>query len=165
MLDIGWSEMAVIALVALVIIGPKDLPRVMRAIGQWTRKARSIAREFQSGLDDMMRETELDEARKTIERTSRLDVGQEMEKHIDPTGTVRESASELERDARSEPDDDGASGGGANYRHQEAPKAPAHSVNSGKPAQDDGSASAEATETEKAPADSESAAGASGGRG
>jgi sec-independent protein translocase protein TatB len=165
MLDIGWSEMAMIALLALVVIGPKDLPRVMRSIGQWTRKARSVAREFQSGLDDMMRETELDEARKTIERTSRLDVGQEMEKHIDPTGSVRESASELERDARADADVDGAEApaGGASHRHTQAPKAPAHSVNSGKPAEDGGPAAGEATDKE--PAGDGSSAGATGGRG
>ncbi len=59
MLDIGWSEMAVIALLALVIIGPKDLPRVMRTMGKWAHKARSVSREFQSGIDDMIREAAL----------------------------------------------------------------------------------------------------------
>ena len=43
MLDIGWSEMAVIALLALVVIGPKDLPRVMRSMGKWAHKARAIS--------------------------------------------------------------------------------------------------------------------------
>ena len=51
MFDIAWSELGVIAVVALVVIGPKDLPRVLRTMGQWTSKARSMAREFQSGLE------------------------------------------------------------------------------------------------------------------
>ena len=56
MFDIAWSELGVIAVVALIVIGPKDLPKVLRTIGQWTAKARSMAREFQSGIDDMVRE-------------------------------------------------------------------------------------------------------------
>ena len=67
MLDIGWSEMAVIALLALVIIGPKDLPRVMRTMGKWAHKARSISREFQSGLDEMVREADLEDAKKAMQ--------------------------------------------------------------------------------------------------
>ena len=59
MFDIGWSEMAVILMVALIVIGPKDLPRVARTIGKWTGKARAMAREFQRSLDDMAREAEL----------------------------------------------------------------------------------------------------------
>ena len=61
MFDISWSEMAIIALLALVVIGPKDLPRVLRTMGQFMRKARALSREFQSGLNDVMREAELAE--------------------------------------------------------------------------------------------------------
>lgn len=168
MLDIGWSEMAVIALLALIIIGPKDLPRVMRSIGQWMRKARSVAREFQSGLDDMMREAELDEARKTIERSSNLDVGKELEAHVDPTGSVREDAADLERSARAGADDEEGKTGRATYRHQESPTAPGHSVPAGSaPAQDGEGEREGAPETAdddagKEPADGSSTAGAAG---
>ena len=55
MFDIGWSEMAVVLLVALVVIGPKDLPRVARAMGKWVAKGRAMAREFHSALADMAR--------------------------------------------------------------------------------------------------------------
>jgi sec-independent protein translocase protein TatB len=61
--DIGWSEMAVIALLTLLVIGPKELPRVMRTVGHWLRKAQSLAREFQSGLDQMVQEAELEDAK------------------------------------------------------------------------------------------------------
>lgn len=164
MLDIGWSEMAMIAILALIIIGPKDLPRVMRSIGQWTRKARSIAREFQSGLDDMMREAELDEARKTVERTSKLDVGKELEGHVDPTGTVREDVADLERSARAEPDSDNTGKGGAAYHHQDTPQAPGHSVNTGNASEQDASGEQAPADdgAKKEPADSGSAASASG---
>jgi sec-independent protein translocase protein TatB len=61
MFDIGYSELLVIAIVALVVIGPKDLPRVMRTVGQWVGRARGMARHFRSGIDTMMREAELEE--------------------------------------------------------------------------------------------------------
>jgi sec-independent protein translocase protein TatB len=53
MFDIGWSEMMVILLVALIVIGPKDLPRVARTMGQWVGEGRAIAPEFQHALEDV----------------------------------------------------------------------------------------------------------------
>jgi len=84
--DIAWSELALIAAVALIVIGPKDLPRVMRNIGQWTRRARTMAAEFQRNLDDMMREAELDEIRKEVEKVSPTDFKAGLEKLVDAEG-------------------------------------------------------------------------------
>jgi sec-independent protein translocase protein TatB len=64
MFDIGYSELLLIAVVALVVIGPKDLPRVMRTVGHWVGRARGMARHFRSGVDTMMREAELEEMEK-----------------------------------------------------------------------------------------------------
>ncbi|HEX8621932.1 MAG TPA: Sec-independent protein translocase protein TatB [Allosphingosinicella sp.] len=64
MFDIGYSELLLIAVVALIVIGPKDLPRVMRTVGQWVGRARGMARHFRSGIDTMMREAELEEMEK-----------------------------------------------------------------------------------------------------
>jgi sec-independent protein translocase protein TatB len=64
MFDIGYTELLVIAIVALVVIGPKDLPRVMRTVGAWVGRARGMARHFRSGIDTMMREAELEEMEK-----------------------------------------------------------------------------------------------------
>jgi sec-independent protein translocase protein TatB len=64
MFDIAPTELLIVALVALVVIGPKDLPRVMRTVGQWVGKAKGMARHFRSGLDTMMREAELEEMEK-----------------------------------------------------------------------------------------------------
>ncbi|HEY0028337.1 MAG TPA: Sec-independent protein translocase protein TatB [Allosphingosinicella sp.] len=64
MFDIGYSELLIIAVVALIVIGPKDLPRVMRTVGQWVGRARGMARHFRSGIDTMMRESELQEMEK-----------------------------------------------------------------------------------------------------
>lgn len=99
MFDIGWSEMAVIALVALIVIGPKELPHAMRAAAKWMRKARGLAREFQSGVDDMIREAELDDARKALQATRDMDLDKALEKTVDPTGQVREEAKSLEQAA------------------------------------------------------------------
>lgn len=67
MFDFAWSELAVIAAVALVVIGPKDLPVVLRTAGKWMRYARSMASEFQNNLEQMARESELADLRKEVE--------------------------------------------------------------------------------------------------
>ncbi|OWK33489.1 Sec-independent protein translocase protein TatB [Sphingomonas dokdonensis] len=64
MLDFNFSEMAVVALVALVVIGPKDLPKALRVLGYWVGKARGVARQFRAGFDEMVREAELAEMEK-----------------------------------------------------------------------------------------------------
>lgn len=67
MFDIGATELLLIAVVALVVIGPKDLPRVMRTVGNWVGKARATTRHFRTGIDTMIREAELDEEKKRWE--------------------------------------------------------------------------------------------------
>ena len=89
MFDFSWSELALIGVVALVVIGPKDLPRVMRTVGLWVGKARTIAREFQSSLDQMIRESELEEMRKSVERASNLNLAHEIERTIDPASELQ----------------------------------------------------------------------------
>lgn len=61
MFDVAPSELLIVAIVALVVIGPKDLPKALRFVGHWVGKARGMARHFRSGIDTMMREAELDE--------------------------------------------------------------------------------------------------------
>ena len=64
MFGIDSSEIALIALVALIVIGPKDLPRLMRQVGQWIGKGRAMTRHVRAGFDEMMRQSELDEMQK-----------------------------------------------------------------------------------------------------
>ena len=64
MFDIAPTELLIVAIVALVVIGPKDLPKVMRTVGYWVGRARGMARHFRSGIDTMIRESELEEMEK-----------------------------------------------------------------------------------------------------
>jgi sec-independent protein translocase protein TatB len=64
MFDVGYSELLAVAVVALLVIGPKDLPKAMRFVGQWVGRARGVARQFRSGFDSMVREAELAEMEK-----------------------------------------------------------------------------------------------------
>src|ERR1700712_1983802 len=67
MFDIGWSELLVIAVVALIAIGPKELPGVLRMVGQWMGKARKMAAEFQGQFNEAMREAEMADLKKTFD--------------------------------------------------------------------------------------------------
>ncbi len=64
MFDVAPTEFLLVAVIALIVIGPKDLPRVLRVIGNWVGKARGVARQFRSGFDEMVRESELAEMEK-----------------------------------------------------------------------------------------------------
>jgi len=64
MFDIAPTELMLVAIVALVVIGPKDLPKAMRVVGYWVGRARGVARQFRSGFDQMVREAELEEMEK-----------------------------------------------------------------------------------------------------
>ena len=68
MFDIGWGELVVIGIVALVVIGPKELPAVLRTLGQGMTKLRRMASDFQSQFNDAMREAELEELKKQAEK-------------------------------------------------------------------------------------------------
>src|SRR5258706_1702221 len=89
--DIGWPELLLIGVVALVVIGPKDLPRALRVAGYWVRKARNLSREFQTSVEQMIREAELDEMRKDLQKATEFDIEKEFNKTIDPDGSLAES--------------------------------------------------------------------------
>lgn len=67
MFDLSWSHILLVLVVALVVVGPKDLPKLMRTLGQWMGKARQMADQFRSSFDEMTRQAELDELRKELE--------------------------------------------------------------------------------------------------
>jgi sec-independent protein translocase protein TatB len=91
LLDFGWSELMLIGVVALVVIGPKDLPKALRVAGFWVRKARTLSREFQSSIEQMVREAELDEVRQELKKATEIDLEKEFQQTVDPTGSLAES--------------------------------------------------------------------------
>lgn len=75
MFDIGWSELVVIAVVALIAIGPKELPGVLRMVGQWIGKARKMAAEFQGQFQEAMREAEMADLKKSFDEVKEAATG------------------------------------------------------------------------------------------
>lgn len=71
MIDLSWSHILIVLVVALVVVGPKDLPRLMRMVGRWLAKARAMADQFRKSFDEMARQAELDELRAEIEALRR----------------------------------------------------------------------------------------------
>ena len=67
MMDLSWSHILIVLIVALVVVGPKDLPRLMRITGRWVAKARGMADQFRKSFDDMARQSELDELRAELD--------------------------------------------------------------------------------------------------
>src|SRR5262245_58782733 len=88
MFDIAWSELLVIIVVALVVVGPKDLPKLMRTAGQWAGRARAMADQFRRSFDDIARQSELDELRAEVNRLqqTKIDPAAEIETAMYPTG-------------------------------------------------------------------------------
>jgi sec-independent protein translocase protein TatB len=92
MFDISWTEFVLIGVVALIVIGPKELPGVMRTIGQWTRKIRSMAADFQRQFEQEMRDTEFADLKKQVD-----DIEQDV-KGYDPLKDVRSDVEAIGKD-------------------------------------------------------------------
>jgi len=89
MFDFAWSEIALIAVVAMIFIGPKDMPVAIRAVTGWIKKARRMAAEFQTHVDEMVREADLSEIRTSINEIRNFDIKGEIERTIDTDGSMR----------------------------------------------------------------------------
>jgi sec-independent protein translocase protein TatB len=98
MFDISWTEFLLIGIVALIVIGPKELPAVMRGLGQWTRKIRSLAADFQNQFHEAMREAEMADLKKQVD-----DVAQDI-KQYDPLKDVRADVEAIGKDLDATPD-------------------------------------------------------------
>jgi sec-independent protein translocase protein TatB len=100
MFDISWQELMVIAAVAVVVIGPKDLPQVIRSVAGWVKKARELAGEFQRGVDEMVREAELNDIRQQVEKSVTSTVDQ-VKATVDPGGELEKAIQSPESVAQS----------------------------------------------------------------
>jgi sec-independent protein translocase protein TatB len=100
MFDLSWGEMGIIAVVALVVLGPKELPNALRTMSMLLKNARKLAGEFQSGVNEIIREADLEDARKKLQEVQSLNKNQiqsAIEKAVDPTGEMK-SALTVETD-------------------------------------------------------------------
>ncbi len=98
MFDIGWQELFIVAVIGIIVVGPKDLPAAIRTVTRYLRKARALARDFQNGLDDVAREAELQDLKKGMDDMSSYDLTKEIENSIDPTGDVTRQITDWESD-------------------------------------------------------------------
>ena len=93
MFDIGWSELVVIGVVALIAIGPKELPGVLRTVGQYMGKVRRMASEFQSQFQEAMREAEMADIKKSVDEMTESATKNFTD--FDPIGSVRKEIESL----------------------------------------------------------------------
>jgi sec-independent protein translocase protein TatB len=89
MFDFAWSEIVLIGVVALIAIGPKDMPAALKAVAGVVKKARRMAAEFQTHVDEMMREADLHEVRQQIDEIRNFDLRGEVERTVDADGSLR----------------------------------------------------------------------------
>ena len=89
MLD--WNELLIIGAAALIFIGPKELPGTLRTIGKFVAKARSMAREFQTNVDDMVREADLDEVKKQVQKLEYGGFERMVQETVDPKGQIQKA--------------------------------------------------------------------------
>ena len=101
MFDIGWQELFLVAVITILVVGPKELPRVLKTVVAGVRKVRGLANDFQRGIDELARETELDDIRKDLEKAAAIDLERELEETIDPTGDLTNTMHELESELES----------------------------------------------------------------
>jgi sec-independent protein translocase protein TatB len=94
MFNLDWTELALIAVVAMVVIRPKDLPEAVRGVAEGIRKLRRMAGEFQGQLDEVVREAKLDDVRNQINEIRNFDFRGAMERELDKDGTIRKTFSE-----------------------------------------------------------------------
>ncbi|MGB6118925.1 MAG: Sec-independent protein translocase protein TatB [Mesorhizobium sp.] len=84
MLEVGWSEMLVIAIVLIVVVGPKDLPKMLRTFGRTTSKMREMANDFRKQFDEAMKEADLDDVKSTIDSVRQMNPASDLKKALNP---------------------------------------------------------------------------------
>ena len=93
MFSFGWSELAMIAVVVIIIIGPKEIPNLLKQIGTFTKSIKKISREFKSSLNEIANDTELKDVKKSL-----TDI-KEIKKELDPTNQVKDQIDSIKETA------------------------------------------------------------------
>ena len=149
MFELGWQELIILMLIALIVVGPKDLPRIVKTAGQWMGKARGYARDFQRTIEEAADVTEIDAIKKEIDEANR--------ELSTATRDVNEGADAVKRDVAESTDSMNRM-----LNEDVVPSSGAAKPNGGEPAQpaeaDGGQAQTAASESESAPATAQAAA-------
>ncbi|HSM20184.1 MAG TPA: Sec-independent protein translocase protein TatB, partial [Hyphomicrobiales bacterium] len=154
MFDIGWSELLVVAVVAIIFIGPRELVPMLRTFGQYAGKLKRMAGEFQSQFNEALREAELDQITKEVEDIRKSspvgDIKKELESEMQPIGASMEDLTRpIKPKAESAPD----KGDGAKADEKAAAKPAKSEKDAGtKPAKAEGKDAASPQKTESEPA-------------
>ncbi len=98
MFDFGWWELAFVAVLMILVLGPKELPHAMRSIARFMRKARRLASEFQGHMDDLIREAELDEVKNTVRSIKNQDMNKLINETVDPGGELTKELNETTKE-------------------------------------------------------------------
>ena len=93
MFSFGWSELAMIAVVVIIIIGPKEIPNLLKQIGTFTKSIKKISREFKSSLNEIANDTELKDVKKSL-----TDI-KEIKEELDPTNQVKDQIDSIKETA------------------------------------------------------------------
>jgi sec-independent protein translocase protein TatB len=162
MFDIGWPEMLVVAVVLIVIVGPKDLPGMLRNFGRTTTKLRSMAADFRKQFDDALKEAELDDVKGIVDDVRKLNPASDIKKALNPMQKAAEDVrSGLDAAMRPQPKPQSPTselnGGGAAKKPADEPK-PAAAVSSKTAAKTSSGSTAKKSAPAKKPAATRKAA-------
>ncbi|MFL2771478.1 MAG: Sec-independent protein translocase protein TatB [Rhodospirillaceae bacterium] len=102
MFDLGWWEFAIVGVIMILVLGPKELPHAMRSIARFMRKARRLASEFQGHMDDLIREADLDDVKKTVRSIQNQNVNTLITDAVDPSGELKKEIDGTIADAKRE---------------------------------------------------------------
>ncbi len=100
MLDVGWTEILVIAVVLIIVVGPKDLPQMLRTFGRMVTKMRGMASDFRQQFDEALREADLDDVRKTLGEAQKLNPLNSIRDAVNP---LRQMGNEIKADLERKP--------------------------------------------------------------
>ena len=102
MFDIGWQELFVVVAIAIIVVGPRDLPRVLKTVTSYMNKMRSMVRDFQGGINEVTREIDLEDMRKEAELMADNNFGQEIKKTLEPISDLEDEFSFANKDISQE---------------------------------------------------------------
>ena len=97
MLSLGWSEIAIVIIIVVLVVGPKELPNIIKQFGYFSKKIKSLSREFNTSINNIVKEVEIDQVKKKIDEVSSLDIEDEILKNTDTKSEFDEINTSLKK--------------------------------------------------------------------